>query len=327
MLNTVTLAGPYPEEVYILLRKELPGELEIRTVKDQAALDALTDMELVILRTLKMDGALIAANLSLKLIQRWGVGFDTVDIETAGRNKVPVAVAASVNSCAVAEHAILLMLASLRNLIALDAATKKGIWDRATFAPRSFMISDKQVGLLGCGAIGKLVAKKARALDAHVQYYDAFRLSEDVEKELELTYVDFGTLLESSDILSLHLPLTEGTKLIIGAKELACMKKGAILVNTSRGGLVDEAGLVTALREGRLMAAALDSFSEEPYPAGGPLHGVENLIMTPHIGGTVVDLTLPMVRKVAENVLRVYRGQPLPRRDMVNSGLCPYPVE
>jgi phosphoglycerate dehydrogenase-like enzyme len=327
MLNTVTLAGPYPEEVPGLLRSELPGELEIRAVKDQAALDALTDMELVILRTLKVDGTLITANPSLKLIQRWGAGFDTVDIETAGRNRVPVAVAASVNSCAVAEHAILLMLASLRNLVALDANTKKGIWDRAAFAPRSFMISDKQVGLIGCGAIGRLVAKKARALDAHVQYYDAFRLPEEVEKGLGLNYVDFGTLLETSDIISLHLPLTEGTKLIIGEKELARMKKGAILVNTSRGGLIDEAGLAAALREGRLLAAALDSFSEEPYPADGPLHGVENLIMTPHIGGTVVDLTLPMVRKVAENILKVYRGQPLPRRDMVNSGLCPYPVE
>jgi D-3-phosphoglycerate dehydrogenase len=327
MLNTVTLAGPYPEEVLGLLRKELPEALTIRAVKEQSELDALTDIELVILRTLKMSGALIGANPSLKLIQRWGAGFDTVDIEAAGRQNVPVAVAASVNSCAVAEHAILLMLASLRNLVTLDANTKKGIWDRATFASRSFMISDKQVGLLGCGAIGRLVAQKAGALGAHVQYYDAFRLPEAVEKQLGLSYVDFGTLLETSDILSLHLPLTEATKLIIGAKELARMKKGSVLINTSRGGLIDEAALALALREGRLLAAALDSFSEEPYPSTGPLHGVENLIMTPHIGGTVVDLTLPMVRKVAENILKVYRGQPLPRRDMVNSSLCPYPVE
>ena len=327
MLNTVTLAGPYPEEVFGLLRKELPDTLDIRVVKEQSELDALTDMELVILRTLRINGALIEANPSLKLIQRWGVGFDTVDIETAGKRNVPVAVAASVNSCAVAEHAILLMLASYRNLIALDANTKKGGWDRTTFASRSFMISDKQVGLLGCGAIGKLVAQKAGALGANVQYYDAFRLPEVMEKQLGLSYVDFEALLATSDIISLHLPLTEGTKLIIGAKELARMKKGAVLINTSRGGLIDEASLAVALNEGRILAAALDSFSEEPYPSSGPLHGAENLIMTPHIGGTVVDLTLPMVRKVADNVLRVYRGQPLPRRDMVNSGLCPYPVE
>lgn len=327
MLNTLTLAGPYPDEVSGLLRKELPDTMAIRTVKEQSELDALTDMEFVILRTLKIGRSLIEANPSLKLIQRWGAGFDTVDIEAAGKQNIPVAVAASVNSCAVAEHAILLMLASYRNLIDLDANTKKGIWDRTTFASRSFMISDKKIGLLGCGAIGRLVAQKTAALGAEVQYYDAYRLPEAVEKQLGLSYVDLPTLLETSDILSMHLPLTEDTKLIIGARELARMKKGSVLINTSRGGLIDEAALVASLNDGHLLAAALDSFSEEPYPSDGPLIEARNLIMTPHIGGTVVDLTLPMVRKVAENVLRVYRSQPLPKRDMVNSILCPYPVE
>lgn len=326
MPKTLTLAGPYPEEVFGLLRKELPESLNIRVVKDQASLDSLNDMEFVILRTLRMDGALIEANPSLRLIQRWGAGFDTVDIETAGRRNVPVAVASGVNSNAVAEHALLLMLASYRHLTALDASTKKGGWDRTTFASQSFMVSDKLVGLLGCGAIGKLVAQKAAALGAYVQYYDAFRLPAEEEKRLHLSYVDFGTLLETSDILSLHLPLIESTKLIIGEKELGRMKKGAVLINTSRGGLIDEARLAAALRDGRLMAAALDSFSEEPYPADGPLLGVDNLIMTPHIGGTVVDLTLPMVRKVAENVMRVHEGQPLPKRDLVNAAWCGYPV-
>lgn len=326
MPKTLTLAGPYPEEVFGLLRKELPESLNIRVVKDQASLDGLNDMEFVILRTLRMDGALIEANPSLKLIQRWGAGFDTVDIETAGRRNVPVAVASGVNSNAVAEHALLLMLASYRHLTALDASTKKGGWDRTTFASQSFMVSDKLVGLFGCGAIGKLVAQKAAALGAYVQYYDAFRLPAEEEKRLHLSYVDFGTLLETSDILSLHLPLIESMKLIIGEKELGRMKKGAVLINTSRGGLIDEARLAAALRDGRLMAAALDSFSEEPYPADGPLLGVDNLIMTPHIGGTVVDLTLPMVRKVAENVMRVHEGQPLPKRDLVNAALCGYPV-
>jgi len=326
MPKTLTLAGPYPEEVFGLLRKELPESLNIRVVKDQTSFDSLNDMEFVILRTLRMDGALIEANPSLRLIQRWGAGFDTVDVETAGRQNVPVAVASGVNSNAVAEHALLLMLASYRHLTALDASTKKGGWDRTTFASQSFMVSDKLVGLLGCGAIGRLLAQKAAALGAHVQYYDAFRLPVEEEKRLHLSYVDFGTLLETSDILSLHLPLVENTKLIIGEKELGRMKKGAVLINTSRGGLIDEARLAAALRAGRLMAAALDSFSEEPYPADGPLLGVDNLIMTPHIGGTVVDLTLPMVRKVADNVMRVYEGQPLPKRDLVNAAWCGYPI-
>lgn len=324
---TVTLAGPYPEVVPDLLRKEIPDDVAIRRVQSQEELDAMEDLEFVILRTLRMGAPLINACSALRLIQRWGAGFDTVDVEAAGRKNVPVAVAASVNSGAVAEHAILLMLASYRNLTALDANTRRGVWDRTSYASRSYTISDKRVGLLGCGAIGRLVAEKARALGATVQYYDAFRLPEDVERKLGLAYVDFGTLLATSDIVSLHLPLTDSTRGMIGAEELARMKRDAVLINTSRGGLIDESQLAAALREGRLLAAALDSFSEEPYPADGPLIGVEHLIMTPHIGGTVVDLTLPMVRKVADNVVRVLEGRPLSRRDMVNSDRCDYPVE
>lgn len=324
---TLTLAGPYPKEVPGLIRELLPPDLALREIKDQESLDAARDLEIVILRTLRMGGALIEANPGLKLIQRWGAGYDTVDIEAAGRRKVPVAVAAGVNSNAVAEHAVLLILACLRHLTALDASMKRGAWDRTKFAQNSYTIADKTLGLLGCGAIGRLVAEKARALDAHVKYYDASRLSEREEKTLGIEYASFGDVVSSSDILSLHLPLLEGTKNIMDAAALASMKPGSVLVNTSRGGLVDESALAKVLAEGPLMAAALDSFSEEPYPADGPLIGLENLIMTPHIGGSVVDLTLPMVRKVAANAVAVLGGKPLPRRDMVNQATCGYPAE
>ncbi|TXT47500.1 MAG: Phosphoglycerate dehydrogenase and related dehydrogenase [Spirochaetes bacterium] len=323
----LTLAGPYPKEVPGLIRELLPPDLALREIKDQESLDAARDLEIVILRTLRMGGALIEANPGLRLIQRWGAGYDTVDIEAAGRRKVPVAVAAGVNSNAVAEHALLLILACLRHLTALDASMKRGLWDRTKFAQNSYTIADKTLGLLGCGAIGRLVAEKARALGARVKYFDAFRLSEREEKALGIEYASFDEVVSSSDIITLHLPLLEGTKNIMDQAALAAMKPGSVLVNTSRGGLVDEAALAKALVEGPLMAAALDSFSEEPYPADGPLMGLENLIMTPHMGGSVVDLTLPMVRKVAANALAVMNGRPLPRRDMVNQAACGYPAE
>lgn len=326
-MDIITLAGPYPEEVPGLLAKAVPAGLRIRAVKTQPELDALGDLQYVILRTLKLTGPVIGANPALKLIQRWGAGFDTVDIAAATSMDVPVTVAASVNSNAVAEHALLLMLATYRHLVPLDASVRHGAWDRTTHAPNSFMISDKLVGLVGCGAIGRLVAHKLRALGAVVQYYDATRLPAETERQLGLSYVDLHSLLATSDIISLHLPLTDQTRNIIGERELALMKPSAVLINTARGGLVDEDQLAAALRDGRIMGAALDSVAMEPYPLDGPLLAVDNLLMTPHIGGSVADLTLPMVRKVADNISRVFHGQPLPRTDLVNAPLCTYPVE
>lgn len=327
MTMTLSLVGPYPSEVPELIRERLPLNMQLREIKDQEALDVARDLEYVILRTLKIDAHLIENNPNLLFIQRWGAGYDSVDIVAAGKRKIPVAVAAGINSNAVAEHAILLMLASLRHLIALDASVKRGAWDRSSFAQNSFTIADKTLGLIGCGAIVKLVAAKAQALDAKVAYYDSFRLNPHEEKSLGLSFLPLRELLEVSDIISLHVPLLDSTKNIIDASALSLMKQGSILINTSRGGLIDEAALVSALREGPLMAAALDSFSEEPYPSNGALLTLANLIMTPHIGGTVADLTLPMVRKVIANVAAVKEGKALPKRDCVNQDLCGYPVE
>ncbi len=326
MQTTVTLAGPYPSEVPGLIRSLLPPGVTLREIPEQSGLDVSRDLEVVILRTLRMDGGLIGGNDRLRFIQRWGAGFDTVDIEAAGRKGVPVAVAAGVNSNAVAEHAILLMLASLRHLTALDASVRRGEWDRVRFAQSSFTIADKVVGLVGCGAIGRLVAAKAKALGADVRYFDAFRLSPEEEDALGLAYRPLEDLLGESDIVSLHLPLVDSTRNILDASALASMKTGAVLVNTSRGGLVDEAALAERLRSGALLGAALDSVAEEPYPDSGPLRGLDNVILTPHMGGTVADLTLPMVRKVTENVLRVLEGKPLSRKDIVNQTLCGYPA-
>lgn len=326
-MNTITLAGSYPEEAYELIQSKLPDNFNIKYARSQEELNELEDLEFVILRTLKVDSKLIKSNPKLKLIQRWGAGFDTVDIEAAGTMNIPVAVASGVNSCAVAEHAILLMLATYRNLIPLNRNTKSGIWDRSTFSSSSYTVDGKRVGLLGLGAIGKMVAKKVSALGANVQYYDIFRLSKEKEKELNISYVDFETLLKTSDIISIHLPLTENTKNIINEEAFRKMKPSSIIINTSRGGIIDENFLAEALKTKLIMGAALDSFSEEPYPSGGILNSIENLIMTPHIGGTVVDLTRPMVEKVLGNINKVHKGMPLYKVDFVNSKLCTYPVE
>lgn len=321
----LALVGPYPAGVYEQICSLLP-RWKVTRIDTQQELDTRTDLEFVILRTFKMDAALIAANPRLRMIQRWGAGFDTVDIAAAGERGIPVAVAAGINSHAVAEHTILLILAALRNLVPLATDTAAGGWDRNTYAGRTYMLAEKQVGLVGCGAIGRYVAQLLKGLGASVSYYDAFRLDQRTEEALGLTYLELDGLFLQSDIVSLHLPMMEETKGMIDRKLLGRMKPTAVLVNTSRGGLVDEEALAEALREGKLLGAALDSVSQEPYPPNGCLRKAPNLIITPHVAGTVVELNLHMARRVCDNVLAVYENRPLSQRELVNSATCDYPT-
>lgn len=323
----ITLAGTYPDEAYELLHAGLSQKFSINHIRDQEELDSTVDLEYLVLRTLKVDKNVINNNSNLKMIQRWGSGYDTVDIEAASRRNIPVAVASGVNSCAVAEHTLLLILAMYRHILPLDSSIRKGVWDRTTYASQSYTINGKTAGLIGCGAIGKLVAEKLRALGAQIQYYDLYRMDKDIEERLGISYVDFETLLITSDIVSIHLPLTPNTANLIATKELALMKKSAVIVNTSRGGIINERDLADFLDSEKILGGALDSYEEEPYPKNGPLLNVKNIIMTPHIGGTVSDLVKPMAKKVLDNIFRVYDNKKLNKREYINFKDCSFPSE
>lgn len=324
-MEKLAIVGKYPEEAYELLDKTLSKKFKILYITEQEELDKSTDLEYVVLRTLKINREIIMNNKNLKLIQRWGAGYDTIDMEEANKRNIPVAVATGINSCAVAEHTILLILALYRHLIPLNESIKNGIWDRTTFASKSFTITNKKLGLLGFGAIGKMVAQKSQVLGAEVQYYDIYRLGQEIESTLRVKYVDFKTLLQTSDIITIHLPLTSDTVDLISREELNLMKKNAIIVNTSRGGIINENDLADFLQSGNLLGAALDSFEKEPYPKDGRFSNINNIIMTPHIGGTVADLVEPMAMKVSDNVLRVYEKKSLSKADYVNYKYCSYP--
>ena len=326
-MHSLALVGPYPKGVYEQIRGNLPEDWDITRIETQQELDACKDLVYVILRTHKMDANLINANPKLRIIQRWGAGYDTVDIETAGKLGVPVTIAANINSHSVAEHTIALMLSSLRNIVPLVASTMAGGWDRSSYAEKTYMLAEKNVGLLGCGSIGKKVSELLVALGAKVSYYDPYRLSETLEKQTGLTYLPLDEIFPQSDIISLHLPLTDETKGIVNKKRIGFMKSTALLVNTARGGLIDEAALAEALTTGKIFGAALDCLSEEPYPVDGCLRGVPNLLLTPHVGGTAVELNLYMARRVCENVLKVAHKQPLQATELVNKKLCGYPTD
>ncbi len=254
---------------------------------------------------------------SLKLIQLTGSGYNTVDLAAADKAGVPVARIPGQNSRPVAQLAFVLMSALDRGLLEADAETKRGKFEEVREKIRkegAYELEGRVLGILGMGPVGKEMARIGAFFGADLCYFDILRLSPQQEKELKLTYVDFETLLKRSDILTLHIPLTRDTRKLIGSKELGWMKPAAILINTSRGGIVDEEALLDALRSGRLRGAALDVFEPEPIPQGHPFLSLDSdlqkkLILTPHIAGATRQAQSRMYQESIDNILKVLRGE------------------
>ncbi len=246
----------------------------------------------------------------LKLVQLLSAGYDDVDLEAARRAKVPVSNNGGANAISVAEHALMLMLAVSRRVIWQHGNVSGGRWRGNGPAPRMYELFDKTLGIVGLGTIGKKVARLAKAFGMRVQYYDIARLSEDAEDALGVRFRLLRELLKSSDVVSLHVPLNESTRGMIGAGELALLKPAAILVNTCRGPVVDEAALYRALSGGKLFGAGLDVFDQEPPPADNPLLKLDNVLLTAHFAGPTWDNHVARFRNAFDNVQRVHRGEP-----------------
>ena len=295
----VVLAGKYPARTFETLKELLPeSQFELEAVDTPEAYETMTDAEIMILRIFKAPAEVIERNKNLKMILRWGAGYDSVDIQAAGERGILVTNTPGANAGAVAELAVMLMLAVGRKLLCHYESLRQGEWSKNTFLNSSYSLNNKIVGIIGAGNIGRQVAKRVQAFGAKTQYYDEFKLTPAVEAEFSLPYVTFEELIKTSDIITLHIPLTDQTKHIIGAKELERMKPGAIVINTARGGLVDDCALAAAVRDGRLRGAGLDGVEREPLSPDDELLQDPNIIVTPHVGGGTADIgdvILPML--------------------------------
>lgn len=241
----------------------------------------------------------IAAAPKLELIQKIGSGVNTIDVEAAKRRGIAVCNLPGTNSRAVAEMTLLLMLACLRRLPQLSAAVHAARWLDAWRLQDDFgELGGRTVGLLGYGAVPKVLAPILEAMGAKVRHWSR-------------SGGDFATVLGASDIVSLHLPLTARTERLVDPRR---MKRGAILINTARGGLVDEPALLEALRSGHLAAAGLDVFTEEPLPAGHPLLALPNVICAPHLAWLTQQTLDRSIGVAMENVRRLATGEPLLHR-------------
>ena len=288
----------------------LPGEkFSLRVVREPWEYEAMTDAEILILRIFKASRDVMERNPRLKMIMRWGAGVDSVDISAAKEKGILVTNTPGANAGAVSELAVLLMLAVGRKLLCHAECLKKGEWSKNTFLNQSYCLNRKLVGIVGGGNIGRQTAAKVHAFEARTQYYDVFRLPKEEEEKFGLSYVSFEKLLETSDIISLHVPLSESTRHMIGKEELSRMKKGAILINTARGGLVDDSALLEAVHSGKLSGAGLDGVEREPLSADDGLLEEPNIIVTPHIGGGTADIGDAILPMLVEDIRRFAEGR------------------
>ncbi len=272
-------------------------------------------VDAVIVRQLPFGAEAIEAAPRLKVISRHGVGYDGVDLEAATKRGIPVLIAPAANAVSVAEFTIGLMLAAARAVPRHDAAVRSGAWDRSHVG---MQMSGRTIGLVGLGTIGRIVARVAAGLGMRVIAYDPF-VRTPPGGPVAIEMVDsLDALLPQSNVLSLHCPLTDETRNLIGAAQLARLPKGAILVNAARGAVVDDLALAEALRSGHLSAAALDTFPKEPLSEGHPFLALPNIVMTPHMGGST-DAALDSVALIAvEHALAVLNGLPIDRAVCVN---------
>jgi|TARA_R110002072_G_scaffold159872_5_gene310929 D-3-phosphoglycerate dehydrogenase len=300
LIGPVAVLDPMSEAMQEKVRGYAPG-LDLRFAASSSQEDfaaAVKGAPYIVPRGLGLPAAVLQGADAVKLVHQWGTGTDKIPLEVARDMAVPVARSPGVNAPTVADLTIGLMIAALRRIPQHHNNTRAGKWVVGALIPGARDLNGLTVGLIGFGAIGQLVARRLSGFDCDVIYN---RRSGPMETA-DARYAEMDEVLSSSDIVSLHLPLTDASRHMIGAAQFAQMKPAAVLVNTGRGGLVDEDALIAALRDGRLSAAALDVFAQEPVDQDNPLLQMDNVVALPHIGGHTEDNLARMVSHWAGNI-------------------------
>lgn len=300
-------------EVYSIIREAVPAGFELITLEqnsDDERREKVAACEVVIVAATPLRKSVIEAAKRIELVHHQGVGWqDTTDHAALKERGIPLALTPEGTTVGVAEHTVLLILAALKLLPYADSELRQGRFHINALRPMSRELSGLTVGYIGMGRIAQAVAERLRAFGTHGIFFDP-----NVSAADGLRSTSFEQVLQQADVLTLHAPLTAQTHHIIGAAQIEQMKRGAYLINTSRGGLIDEAALISALQSGHLSAAALDVFETEPLPAGHPFSRLKNVVLTPHIAAGTRDALMTKMRALFANVERFYRGEPLANR-------------
>ncbi len=314
----VDLLPPAMQELMAAQRPEGLTLVFAATGDEAERVKKARDADYILCSWTPISAAVIQAAPRLKLVQKYGIGVDKIDLAAAAARGIPVCISAGVNAVAVAETALTLMLAVYKRLPLAHNSLRAGQWLKWELRTGCYELWQKTVGLVGGGAIGRAVAKRlALGFECRVLYTDVVRLPPDVEAAHGMTYVSFDELLRTADIVSLHCPLLPETRGLMNAAAFARMKPTAVLINTSRGGVVDEPALIVALQQKTIAAAGLDVFAKEPPDRDNPLLQMDNVVVIPHNGGGTVDTMKRIIGHSFANILKVERGEPLPAADRV----------
>jgi D-3-phosphoglycerate dehydrogenase len=302
------------------LRELLPEGMVLthgteRTEEHRCAIIAEADY--AITGQVEVTAPVLRAAKRLKLLHKWGVGVDNIDIATAKACGIAVARTTASNAVAVAEHTLGLMLAALRNIGYGHAELREGRWAGGSMPQEARLLSGKTVGIVGFGAIGRNVARMLTGFGCQILYNKPNPLSAAEEAAIGVSYATIPEMLPIVDVLSLHCPLVPATANLIDTAALAAMKPTAVLVNVARGGVVDEMALVHALRNRIIHAAAADVYEIEPVPPDHPLLALPNAVVTPHLAAGAADNFAPTVTRMFDNMRRFGRGEPIREGDRV----------
>ena len=261
----------------------------------------LREVDAILLRTAKLSNDVISYCKKLKIVSRHGVGYDNVNIDYLSENNIALGITSTSNAVSVAEHVLTSFLYLSKNIHLSDKLTREGRFNDKSSLPNFFELYQKNIVIFGFGRIGRAVAKRCLGFEANVYVYDPF-VSKNVVEENNCKVIDKTSGLKIADYISIHLPLNNNTKNFINEQELSIMKETAIVVNTARGGIINETSLVNALQNKIILGAGLDVFEKEPPDENHPLFNLDNIILSPHNAALTIECRKRMAIESAENI-------------------------
>lgn len=301
--------------LYDLVRGAVPDGYELVTLEtgsEAERLAKLADAEVVIVGGHRLSREHIAAAPRLRLVHHQGVGYhDTCDVDALRERQIALALAPGGTSIGVSEHAVMMMLAVCKRLAFLDAELRRGVWHANDLRAESRQLHGMTVGIVGLGRIGREVARHLQGFGVTLVYHDILDMPAELERELKVRRVTFDELLAVSDMVTLHLPLTEQSFHMLNRETIGRMKPGAMLINCARGPIVEEPALVEALRSGHLAGAGLDTFEIEPPPHPTPFAEFHNVVLTPHNSPGTRDAMAMKMDDIFGNIRRFFAGESL----------------
>lgn len=297
----IGLVGSIHELGWEVLRSQGHSIIEVTDVSANNLKKELADVSGIVLRTAQMPNEVIDACPDLQIIARHGVGYDNVDLNYLNKKKIALGVTGTANAVSVAEHVMTFFLQLTKNIHLSDELTRKGKFQEKGNLPSFFELYQKNVLILGFGRIGQAVAKRCLGFEMNVYVYDPY-VSKDTIEKMGCHSISIEDSLKLADFVSIHLPLNEETKNFINAKSLQEMKDSCVIVNTARGGIINEQDLYQALKDKKLRAAGLDVYQQEPPPSDHPLFDLSNVLLTPHNAALTLECRMRMAVEVCETV-------------------------